>query len=277
MTTKVENKIYIGMWNEFADNKSVSYLTDKYNANNIVGLTGLARENEIFRFLDLKSKNELIDIGCASGHQVFKAAPLCKRVVGIDVGVEFITTAKKVAEENKIKNVEFILTEGNKVPFPDNSFDRLICSEVLEHVIEVDDFLDEILRVLKPGGIMVFTVPNWNNRGTFYKRLKNLFRPFPFTPITDFSMEGIKKHGDAHVRQFTLKSFSDFVSKHGVKPLYVGGAAFTDFPKVGPIIRIINKPKFMQNLFFLIERFIAKIPFLKYFGRHIVFKGIKIK
>lgn len=272
---KVSNQNYVDMWNSFAQNKSVSYLTDKYSANNIVGLTGLARENEIFRFLDLKPESELLDVGCASGHQVFKAAGICKRVVGIDVGDEFIKTAKEVAQKNNVKNVEFLLTEGNTIPFPDNSFDRMICSEVLEHVIEVDIFLDELLRVLKPGAVMIFTVPNLNNRGTLYKRIKDFFKPVPFVPITDFSMEGIKKHGDAHVRQFTLKTFADFVSSHGVKVEYVGGAAFIDGPKIGPIVRIINKPKFMQDLAFLVERIIAKIPLFKNLGRHVVFKGIK--
>lgn len=270
-----KDKSYIEMWNSFAKNKSISYLTDKYNANNIVGLTGLARENEIFRFLDLKSESQLLDVGCASGHQVFKASEVCKKAVGIDVGDEFIDTAKKIAQENNVKNVEFILTKGDKIPFADESFDRLICSEVLEHVIDVDPFLDEIIRVVKKGGVMVFTVPNWNNRGTLYKRAVNLFRPFPFTPITDFSMEGIKKHGDAHVRQFTLKTFADFVSSHGVRVEYVGSSSFTDGPKIGPIIKIINRPKFMQDLSVLLEGIIAKIPIFKYLGRHVILKAIK--
>ncbi len=268
---------YIQMWNSFAKNKSISYLTDKYNANNIVGLTGLARENEIFRFLDLKKDSELIDVGCASGHQVFKAAEICKYAVGVDVGVEFIDTAKRIKTENNIHNTEFILTEGDKISFPDNRFDRLICSEVLEHVLDLDGFYKEIMRVVKPGGVMVLTVPNWNNRGTLYKRIKDFFKPVPFVPITDFSMEGIKKHGDAHVRQFNLKTFKELAEKHGLRVEYVGGAAFIDGPKIGPIIRIINKPKFMQVLSFLIERVIAKIPFLKPFGRHVVLKAVKIK
>lgn len=274
---KVSNAKYVDMWNSFAENKSVSYLTDKYSANNIVGLTGLARENEIFRFLDLKSDSELIDVGCASGHQVFKALEVCRRAVGVDVGVEFIKTAKEVAEKNNVKNVEFLLTEGNQIPFPDNSFDRMICSEVLEHVLDLDNFYIELIRVVKPGGVMVLTVPNWNNRGTLYKRFKDFFKPVPFVPITDFSMEGIKKHGDAHVRQFNLKTFRELAEKHGLKVEYVGGAAFIDGPKIGPIIKIINKPKFMQDLSFLVERIIAKFVFLKPFGRHVVLRAVKLK
>lgn len=271
------NNQYIDMWNEFAKNKSISYLTDKYNANNIVGLTGLARENEIFRFLDLKKDNVLIDVGCASGYQVFKAAEVCKKAVGVDVGVEFIETAKKIANENKIQNVEFVLTEGNKIPFPDKTFDRLICSEVLEHVLDLDDFYSELMRVVKVHGVMIMTVPNWNNRGTLYKRIKDFFKPVQFVPITDFSMEGIKKHGDAHVRQFNLKTFSELAHRHGLRVEYVGGAAFIDGPKIGSIIRIINKLKFVKDLSFLIERIIAKISFMKYFGRHVVLRAVKIE
>jgi ubiquinone/menaquinone biosynthesis C-methylase UbiE len=214
--TNPSSENYIKMWDDFAKNKSQSYLTDKYSAGNIVGLTGLSREHEIFKQLSLVQSDTLLDVGCASGRQVFKAARVCKMAIGIDVGREFIETAEQAQKRLGILNVEFKLVDGEKIPFEDGFFDKLICSEVLEHVVDHNAFIEELKRVLKSGGVAVLTVPNWNNRGTFYKRLKNVFRPFPFTPITDFSTEGIMAHGDAHVRQFTLRTFRDFVASHGL-------------------------------------------------------------
>jgi 2-polyprenyl-3-methyl-5-hydroxy-6-metoxy-1,4-benzoquinol methylase len=264
---------YQEMWDEFAAKKAKGYLTHKYHADNIVGLTGIVRENEIFRFLDLEKTDLLLDVGCASGHQVFRAAPLCKHATGIDVAIDFIKTAEEFAKENNIANVEFACYDGNKLPYSDNFFDKLICSEVIEHVPDEHVFLDDIVRVVKPGGICVFTVPNWNSRGTLYKRLKNCFRPFPFDPINEFSMQAIKDHGDAHVRQFNLKSFSQFVGQHGLEVIYVGGASFIDFPKSGPIMARINKFRFIQLIELGIEAIAARIT--RSLGRHIVLQARK--
>jgi SAM-dependent methyltransferase len=47
------------------------------------------------------------------------------------------------------------------LPFPDDTFDRIIASEVLEHVSDDQVALDEVFRVLKPGGTLAATVPSW--------------------------------------------------------------------------------------------------------------------
>ncbi|MFA5830731.1 MAG: class I SAM-dependent methyltransferase [Candidatus Paceibacterota bacterium] len=272
----VDDEAYANMWDVFAEEKASGYLLgNKYRADNIVGLIGVAREDEIFRALRLEAGESLLDVGCASGHQIFRAVPKCSHAVGIDVGKKFIETAKKYQAEHGIKNAEFLLTDGGKIPFPDNSFGKLICSEVIEHVPNHHSFLRELIRVVKPGGILVFTVPHWNSRGTFWKRLKNGFRPFPFVPLSDFSAKGIAEHKDAHVRQFSIKEFSDFVRGEGLLVEYDGGAAFVDGPYVGAVIARTKKIRRMQSFFVGTEHTIAKIPFLKYFGRHIVLRARK--
>jgi UDP-N-acetylglucosamine 4,6-dehydratase/5-epimerase len=260
---------YIKMWDDFAVKGAKKYLDTKYNLDNVVGLTGAAREHEIFRFLDLGENDRLLDVGCASGHQVFRSARVCKEAIGIDVGKNFIDYANGYKEKHHIKNVKFILTKG-EIPFPDDSFDRLICSEVIEHVPDEHVFIEELKRVMKPGAIAVFTVPNWNSRGTLYKRFLNGFRPNPFTPLTDFSAEGIKTHGDAHVRQFYMFQFEVLAKVHDLDVLYAGGSSFIDFPKAGPIIERLNRFTLFQKLFFGLERLLAKIKPIRSLGRQIV-------
>ncbi len=51
--------------------------------------------------------------------------------------------------------------DGTRLPFPDASFDRVICSEVLEHIADDSAALAELWRVLRPGGAMAATVPAW--------------------------------------------------------------------------------------------------------------------
>ena len=261
---------YIKMWDDFAVKGAKKYLGNKYSADNIVGLTGLAREHEIMRHLALKGGHRLLDVGCASGRQVFMAAPFCEETVGVDVGAPFIEMAKKYAAENEVANVEFLRTDGGKLPFPDGSFDRLICSEVIEHVSDERVFISDLRRVLEPGGIAVFTVPNWNSRGTLWRRLLNGFRPFKFEPLQTFSNEEIKNHGDAHLRQFSLPEFIALAESVGFKILYAGGASFIDGPKIGPILERTNRFKLMQKLSFGLEKLLARIPFFRRLGRQIV-------
>ena len=52
-----------------------------------------------------------------------------------------------------------IYYNGSKLPFADNAFDSILCTEVFEHVEKLDDVLDELYRVLKPGGRMIVTTP----------------------------------------------------------------------------------------------------------------------
>lgn len=269
----MEENGYQTMWDEFAARKAKSYLTDKYRADNIVGLTGIVRENEIFRFLDLKKTDVLLDVGCASGHQVFRAAPMCAKAIGIDVASDFIKTAQEFAQTNHVSNVEFVCYDGGTLPYVSDMFDKLICSEVIEHVPDEHSFIEDVIRVVKPGGLLILTVPNWNSRGTLYKRIMNGFRPFPFQPITEFSMEAIKDHGDAHVRQFNLKTFAVFARQHGLEVEYVGGASFIDFPKSGPIMARVNKIKIVQLVELSVEAIAARLS--RSLGRHIVLRARK--
>jgi SAM-dependent methyltransferase len=61
--------------------------------------------------------------------------------------------------ENRINKKADYYYDGNNIPFPDNSFDGVICNQVLEHVFTPDKFLQEINRVLKEGGKIIISVP----------------------------------------------------------------------------------------------------------------------
>jgi hypothetical protein len=133
--------------------------------------------------------------------------------------------------------------------------------------------LKEIKRVLKPGGSVVFTVPNLNSRGTLWKRMLYGFKEPPFTPITDFSSSSLDVHGDAHVRQYTLKRFRELIASAGLSPNYVGGAGYIDGPFIGRIIQITNSLGFFRWLTFLIEKTCSALPPLKWLSRHVVLRA----
>jgi 2-polyprenyl-3-methyl-5-hydroxy-6-metoxy-1,4-benzoquinol methylase len=98
---------------------------------------------------------ELAEIGSGGGH-VLRMFPRAK-ITAIDVSEVFLDTARKNLAGYDAK---FIKGEVDKLDLPDASFDRIICTEVLEHTVDPEAILKTIVRLLRPAGIAVITVPN---------------------------------------------------------------------------------------------------------------------
>ena len=68
----------------------------------------------------------------------------------------------KKQKKKKIKNITFLITKKNRLPFKNNYFDFVTMIHVIGHLIEPSKVLDELLRVLKPDGVIYITTPNYN-------------------------------------------------------------------------------------------------------------------
>jgi ubiquinone/menaquinone biosynthesis C-methylase UbiE len=113
----------------------------------------------LLRYLNIKSSDKILDAGCGEGFYVMLLNELygCQ-VVGLDNDPEILNRARKWVGEKE--GVEFIIGDVTKLPFENESFDKIILSEVLEHVPDDKMALSEIHRVLKNNGVLVVTVPN---------------------------------------------------------------------------------------------------------------------
>ncbi len=89
----------------------------------------------------------LLDVGC--GSKPYQALFAVDAYVGLDIDSE-ASRKRGIADHHY---------DGNTFPFADASFDSILCNQVLEHVFNPDEFLGEIVRVLKPGGKLLLTVP----------------------------------------------------------------------------------------------------------------------
>lgn len=103
---------------------------------------------------DAKPGMKLMEIGSGGGHvlRMFKQAKL----TAVDVSEVFLNTAKKNLAGY---DVEFKKGEIEKLSLPEKSWDRIICTEVLEHTTNPQSILREIRRLLTPSGHAVITVP----------------------------------------------------------------------------------------------------------------------
>lgn len=114
----------------------------------------------IQKHIDYEGKTGL-DIGSANGALAIELAKDgAKHVYGIDLAEQFVKQSKAQAQKQGIKNVTFKQADAKDLPFKDNTFDFITCTEVLEHVPDFREAIIELRRVLKPGGQFLITVPN---------------------------------------------------------------------------------------------------------------------
>ena len=119
--------------------------------------------------LGLRSGDALLDLGCGFGRHAFEAARRGANVVALDAGRDEVegvaaTFAAMVeAGELTTPDLHTAAVQGDALhlPFPDGAFDRVICSEVLEHIPDDLAAMRELARVLRPGGTMAVTVPRY--------------------------------------------------------------------------------------------------------------------
>lgn len=99
----------------------------------------------------------MIDIGCNHGYGSQVIAGKAASVTGIDISQEAIAIAQ---QNNSMSNLQFMLAQADKLPFPDANFDAAVSFQVIEHIGDTNAYLAEIRRVVKPGGKVIFTTPN---------------------------------------------------------------------------------------------------------------------
>ena len=172
-----------------------------------------------------KLSGNLLDIGC--GNSPFKHLFLKENIQYF--GLDTIDAANF-----KYQNKDVTLYDGKVIPFDAEFFDGFICTEVLEHVFDYNNFASEIYRVLKPGGMGIVTVP-WSAR--FHYAPYDYFR---FTPsalkciFSSFSkIEIVPRGTDITViaAKIILVYVRNIINKNYVKtlllsPLLICGAPF---------------------------------------------------
>lgn len=120
-----------------------------------------------YRRLGVRPGDRLLDLGCGFGRHAYQAARLGAQVVAVDAGADEVANvagtfgAMAVAGELDAEKarVGAVQADALALPFPDASFDRVIASEVLEHIPADETAMAELARVLRPGGSMAVTVP----------------------------------------------------------------------------------------------------------------------
>ena len=119
-----------------------------------------------YKKLNLESDQLLLDMGCGEGrHSIGALLETSANVIGLDLSLKDLSIANSRLNDFDLSNLDTFCTFGvgniNNIPLESASLDAVMCSEVLEHVDSPEESIQELIRVLKPGGVMALSVPRY--------------------------------------------------------------------------------------------------------------------
>ncbi len=195
------------------------------------------RVRTIFEWIEPRDDSVILDCACGRGFylNMFRYVSRC-RLVGLELEDEII----RKAQRNVGHLPNLLLTNANiySLPYPDNTFDGVILSEILEHIERDVDGLKEVLRVLKPGGVVAITVPNANYPfwwDPINKTLETLFQ----THIQHGPLAGIWAN---HVRLYTRDQLRQSVLAAGFAVEEERAFTHHSFPFIHNLVYGLGKP-----------------------------------
>ncbi len=112
---------------------------------------GLTRKSMVLELLAAKSSHKICDIGCGYGDLSMGLVDQTAEVHGIDISPTRV-------ERAKLRGIKAVSGDASKTPFESDFFDGVICSEVIEHIVDPLALMIEIHRILKKDGTAVLTV-----------------------------------------------------------------------------------------------------------------------
>lgn len=159
-----------------------------------------ADPSELERIVGLASPRgdeRALDVATGTGHTALAFAPRVRCVVGVDLTPEMLSLARRAAKERGAHNVSFGRADVERLPFPNGCFDLVTCRRAAHHFLNVVAALEEIGRVLRPGGLFVLED-----------------RSVPEDDFVDRTMNRLDVlHDPSHVREYRLSEWNEMLSR----------------------------------------------------------------
>jgi len=185
-----------------------SLLTPATEPDGYVPYRALPRWQKVdMDLLDVREGHSVLDLGCGEGYLLRKAARRASLTLGVDLDDSRLRASRNGLTDScrsGQSSIELAVADGQRLPFADASFDRIICTETLEHVADAQLALRELARVLRPGGRLAISVPHSLCEAILYRLIRGHLE-FP----------------GGHRRVFTPRTLARALARAGLQP-YAG-------------------------------------------------------
>ena len=160
--------------------------------------------------LKFSSNTKLLDVGCGTGRHILELSRFPGTFVGLDMARDDLYSFRwwlelTASKRPLVANVHMVQGDGERVPFADGDFDIVLCTETLEHVPDDRLILQELLRVLKPGGTLVISVPDEYSERILWK-MSYRYRNTPGGHVRIYRRNDIKRLiGESGARPYAIE------------------------------------------------------------------------
>jgi ubiquinone/menaquinone biosynthesis C-methylase UbiE len=144
-------------WKEVMEELAGDDLHEEFykSANPLVAYLHNRRIGIVRELIQAYKVRSILEVGSGDGYILKAIEDLNVSLTGIEISETRIERARAL-----VPSAEIIQGDAREMPFESKSFDLVVCSEVLEHVPDPELAIEEIRRVLRPGGFAIITVPN---------------------------------------------------------------------------------------------------------------------
>ena len=240
------SKKIMNFYNEDSKNyedKRFSSIAGKYS--------DLVHKEIVLGFNNSWKNKRILDVCCGTGRFSIEVAKKGATVISLDFSREMLNILNQKASTLQLSNdIHPVLMDAHKMMFLDDTFDGCICITAIQLIIDYENVLQEISRVLKPNGFLIMNFPNMLG---FY---------FPIAAYVNITHKAIQK--DVHSKWFTLRKIKKVFSSVGLEMTDVKGCLY--FPTYTP------RPLF--EVFKKIDKISRDSP-LKYLSGSLFVKGVK--
>ncbi len=163
-------------------NEMSSGRNEAIHANPIISYEQELRAKNVLDLMAVKQGERVLDIGCGNARDIARIATCGGNVIGVDISEGMVAAARMEVARMGLQGITLQIGDATRLNFPDASFDKVLCSEVIEHIPDAPKALREICRVLKPGGTLVLSTPNkrsWYGFERYWLWEKVLRRTWP--------------------------------------------------------------------------------------------------
>ncbi len=132
--------------------------------------------NDFLKKIEIYKDASCIDIGTGIGNNLSTLLKFYGKIVAIDISENALKTLQKRYIRNQ-NQITIRKMDAHHLDYPSASFDLIVCAEMLEHCLKPQDVLNECVRILKPGGYIIFSCPNYFNPAGIVKIIRENIYP----------------------------------------------------------------------------------------------------